>query len=190
MRDGERMDAVTTRLVERGRPTRILLADDRQIIRDGLRVLLETEGFTVVGEASNGPEAVRLTQILRPTVSVLDVTMPQLNGVDAARAIRRASPTTKTVLLSMHAHDRDVGEALKAGVRGYVLYSQASADLVQAIREVVRGMTYLSPGVSRAVVDANLAKTVLPPGPTYRCASGRSCSSKARRRRKSPPCSG
>jgi DNA-binding NarL/FixJ family response regulator len=167
--------------------TRILLADDRQIIRDGLRALLEIEGFTVVGEASTGHEAVRLTQTLRPAVSVLDVTMPRLNGLDAARAIRRASPTTKTVLLTMHAADRDVSEALKAGVRGYVLYSQASADLVQAIREVARGMTYLSPGVSRAVVDA----TDLPPEPPFRCTSGKSScwSLKARRRRRSRPCS-
>jgi DNA-binding NarL/FixJ family response regulator len=190
--DGQEVDAVTTRLIERGRPTRILLADDHQIIRDGLRALLETEGFTVVGEASNGREAVRLTQALRPAVSVLDVTMPQLNGLGAARAIRQASPTTKTVLLSMHAQDRDVSEALKAGVRGYVLYSQASADLVQAIREVARGMTYLSPGVSRAVVDAYLATTNLSSGPTYHCASGRSFrwSLKARRQRSSPSCSG
>jgi two-component system response regulator NreC len=146
-------------------PTRILLADDHQIVRQGLRALLENEGFAVMAEASDGHEAVRLAQTLKPDVSVLDVTMPQLNGLDAARAILRASPTTKTVLLTMHTEDRYVSEALKAGVRGYVLKSQASADLVQAIREVARGMTYLSPGVSRAVVDAYLAKTDLPPDP-------------------------
>jgi two-component system response regulator NreC len=146
-------------------PTRILLADDHQIVRQGLRALLETEGFAVMAEASDGHEAVRLAQTLRPDVSVLDVAMPQLNGLDAARAILRASPTTKTVLLTMHTEDRYVSEALKAGVRGYVLKSQASADLIQAIREVARGMTYLSPGVSRAVVDAYLAKTDLPPDP-------------------------
>jgi DNA-binding NarL/FixJ family response regulator len=168
--------------LRRGMPTRILLADDHRIIRGGLRALLEIEGFAVVGEASNGHEAVRLTRTLRPAVSVLDVTMPQLNGLDAARAIRQASPTTRTVLLTMHAEDRDVCEALEAGVRGYVLYSQASADLVQAIREVACGMTYLSPAVSRAVVDAYLVKTHLPPGPTDHCGGGRSV-------RRSPPCS-
>jgi two-component system response regulator NreC len=146
-------------------PTRLLLADDHQIIRQGLRALLESQGFAVVGEAGDGHEAVRLAQTLRPEISVLDVTMPQLNGLDAARAILRVSPTTKTVLLTMHTEDRYVSEALKAGVRGYVLKSQASADLIQAIREVARGMTYLSPGVSRAVVDAYLAKTDLPPDP-------------------------
>jgi two-component system response regulator NreC len=122
-------------------------------------------GFTVGGEASDGHEAVRLSQTLRPEVSVLDVTMPQLNGLDAARAILRDSPATKTVLLTMHTEDRYISEALKAGVRGYVLKSQAAADLVQAIREVLRGMTYLSPGVSRTVVDAYLAKSDLPPDP-------------------------
>ena len=146
-------------------PLRILLADDHQIVRQGLRALLESQGFAVVGEAGDGHEAVRLTQTLRPEVSVLDVAMPQLNGLDAARAILRALPTTKTVLLTMHTEDRYVSEALKAGVRGYVLKNQASGDLVQAIREVARGMTYLSPGVSRAVVDAYLAKTDLPPDP-------------------------
>ena len=146
-------------------PLRILLADDHQIVRQGLRALLESQGFAVVGEAGDGHEAVRLTQTLRPEVSVLDVAMPQLNGLDAARAILRALPTTKTVLLTMHTEDRYVSEALKAGVRGYILKSQASADLIQAIREVARGMTYLSPGVSRAVVDAYLAKTDLPPDP-------------------------
>jgi DNA-binding NarL/FixJ family response regulator len=146
-------------------PTRILLADDHQIIRQGLRKLLENEGFAVVGEAANGHEAVRLAQSLRPEVSVLDVTMPQLNGLDAARAILRVSPATKVVLLTMHTEGRYVSEALKAGVRGYVLKSQVSADLVQAIREVTRGKTYLSPGVSQTVVDAYLAKTDLPPDP-------------------------
>jgi two-component system response regulator NreC len=146
-------------------PLRILLADDHQIVRQGLRALLEAKGFAVVGEAGDGHEAVRLAQTLRPEISVLDVTMPQLNGLDAARAILRVSPTTKTVLLTMHTEDHYVSEALKAGVRGYVLKSQASADLIQAIREVARGMTYLSPGVSRAVVDAYLAKTDLPPDP-------------------------
>ena len=146
-------------------PTRILLADDHQIVRQGLRALLESEGFTVVAEASDGHEAVRLVQAFRPEVSVLDLAMPQLNGLDAARAILRVSASTKTVLLTMHTEDRYVSEALKAGVRGYVLKSQASTDLIQAIREVARGMTYLSPGVSQAVVDAYLAKSDLPPDP-------------------------
>jgi two-component system response regulator NreC len=146
-------------------PTRILLADDHQVVRQGLRALLESAGFAVVGEAADGHEAVRLAQSLRPDVCVLDLAMPQLNGLDAAAAILRASATTKTVLLTMHTEDRYVSEALKAGVRGYVLKTQASSDLVQAIREVARGMTYLSPGVSQAVVEAYLAKSDLPPDP-------------------------
>jgi two-component system response regulator NreC len=144
---------------------RVLLADDHQIVRQSLRALLEAQGFTVVGEVSNGREAVRLAETLRPEVSVLDLAMPQLNGLDAARAILGVSPSTKPVLLTMHTEDHYVSEALRAGVRGYVLKSQASADLVQAIREVWRGNFYLSPGISRAVVEAYLTTVDAPPEP-------------------------
>jgi DNA-binding NarL/FixJ family response regulator len=144
---------------------RVLLADDHQIVRQSLRALLEAQGFTVVGEVSNGREAVRLAETLRPEVSVLDLAMPQLNGLDAARAILGVSPSTKPVLLTMHTEDHYVSEALRAGVRGYVLKSQASSDLVQAIREVWRGNFYLSPGISRAVVEAYLTTVDAPPEP-------------------------
>jgi two-component system response regulator NreC len=144
---------------------RVLLADDHQIVRQSLRALLEAQGFTVVGEVSNGREAVRLVETLRPEVSVLDLAMPQLNGLDAARAILGVSPSTKPVLLTMHTEDHYVSEALRAGVRGYVLKSQASADLVQAIREVWSGNFYLSPGISRAVVEAYLTTVDAPPEP-------------------------
>jgi two-component system response regulator NreC len=144
---------------------RIVLADDHQLVRQSLSALLAAQGFMVVGEASNGHEAVRLATSLRPGVAVLDIAMPRLNGLDATRAILRASPSTKPVLLTMHTEDHYVSEALRAGVCGYVLKSQASADLVQAIREVSRGNLYLSPGISRAMVDAYLAKADVPPDP-------------------------
>ncbi len=146
-------------------PIQVLLADDHQIMRQGLKSLLEREGFRVVAEAADGREALRLAETSHPDVVILDLAMPGLNGVDAAREIARSSPKTKAILLTMHKEDAYVLQALSAGVSGYVLKTQASADLVQAIREVTRGSIYLSPGVSRAVVDAYRAKTELPPDP-------------------------
>jgi two-component system, NarL family, response regulator NreC len=146
-------------------PPRILLADDHVVVRQGLKALLEREGFEVVGEASDGHEAVQLAKDRSPDVAVLDLSMPLLNGIDAAREVCQASPRTKTILLTIHTEDPYVVQALRAGVRGYVVKNQAAADLVQAIREVLRGAVYLSPGISRTVVDAYLAKTDLPPDP-------------------------
>ncbi len=145
--------------------TRILLADDHAIVRQGLRLLLQREGFEVVGEAVNGQEAVRLATESCPDVAVLDYGMPLLNGVDAAREILQACPLAKVILLTMHADDRYVLEAVRLGVKGYVVKTQASTDLVRAIQEVLRGMMYLSPRVSRTLVQAYLAKSELPPDP-------------------------
>src|SRR3989442_1184938 len=145
--------------------TRILLADDHAIVRQGLRLLLQREGFEVVGEAVNGQEAVRLATESCPDVAVLDYGMPLLNGVDAARAILQACPLAKVILLTMHADDRYVLDAVRLGVKGYVVKTQASTDLVRAIHEVLRGMMYLSPRVSRTLVQAYLAKSELPPDP-------------------------
>ncbi len=133
-----------------------LLADDHVIVRDGLKNLLLREGFDVVAEASDGQEAVRLAKEFRPAIAVLDIFMPLLNGLDAARQINTISPQTKTILLTMYNEDQYVLEALKAGVRGYVLKTQASQDLVKAIREVSQGSIYLSPTVTGAVVKAYL----------------------------------
>ena len=146
-------------------PLQILLADDHVIVRQGLKALLEREGFQVAAEASNGHEAVRLAREHCPDVAVLDFAMPGLNGLDASREVRRIDPKTKCILLTMHAEDRYVLEALRAGVKGYVLKSHAAADLVKAIQDVCRGTVYLSSGISQAVVDAYLAKTELPPDP-------------------------
>jgi len=143
----------------------VLIADDHPLIRQGLRSLLEKRGFTVVGEAVDGREATQLAQELEPDVAVLDLAMPLLNGLDAAREIIRASRRTKTILVTVHTADQYVLEALQAGVRGYVLKSQATADLVQAVHEVMRGGRYLSPGISEAVVQAYLGKTDLPSDP-------------------------
>lgn len=144
---------------------RVLLADDHVMVRQGLKALIEHDGLDVVGEAADGHEAIRKAKELHPDVAVLDLSMPLLNGLDAAREIAQQSPKTKTILLTMHAEDQYVMEALRAGIRGYVLKSQAPSDLMQAIHEVNRGTIYLSPGVSRALVEAYLAKTDLPPDP-------------------------
>lgn len=146
-------------------PIRIALADDHALVRQGLKALLEREGFEVVAEASDGQEAVRLVEKAHPEVAVLDISMPLLNGLEAAREIRKASERTRTILLTRHDEDQYVTEALRAGVRGYVLKSQAATDLVAAIQQVSRGGTYLSPGISRAVVDAYLSKSELPADP-------------------------
>jgi DNA-binding NarL/FixJ family response regulator len=144
---------------------RILLADDHQLVRDGTRALLEREGFEVVASAPDGREAIRLARKLSPDIAILDVGMPGLNGVDAAREVAREAPGIRTILLTMHTEDAYVLEALRAGVRGYVLKSQAATELVHAIHEVSQGQTYLSPRISRTVVDAFLAGTSAPPDP-------------------------
>jgi DNA-binding NarL/FixJ family response regulator len=146
-------------------PASVLLADDHQIVRQGLRVLLEREGFEVVGEAADGHEAVELATRLRPEVAVLDFVMPRLNGLDAAVQIHKASSSTRTVLLTMYTEDQYVLEAFRHGLRGYVIKTQAAADLVLAIREILRNALYLSPGISRTVVDAYLSRTEVPEEP-------------------------
>ncbi len=138
-------------------PTRVVIADDHTIVRQGLRALLEREHFEVVGEAGNGQEAVRLVERLQPAVAVLDVAMPVLNGIDAAREISRLSPRTKTILLTMLTEDHYVLESLRAGVKGYVLKSNSSEELVGAVRDVCDGKVYLTPAASTAVVEAYVA---------------------------------
>jgi len=135
-------------------PLRVLLADDHVLVRDGIKITLESNGLTIVGEASEGREAVKMVRDLKPDVAVFDVSMPGLNGVDAARIALKENPGTKVVLLTVHTENEYVDEALRAGVSGYVLKKQATADLIRAIQEVSLGNIYLSPGISRAVMEA------------------------------------
>ena len=144
---------------------RVLLADDHQIVRQGLRGLLEKAGHVVVGEAADGHEALKLARTLSPEVAVLDLSMPLLNGLDTAREMRRISPEIKTILLTMYTDKHYVLQAMKAGAKGYVLKSQAAEDLIRAIREISRGEVYLSPSVASSVVDAYLDKTDTPLDP-------------------------
>lgn len=137
-------------------PCRVLLADDHQIFRQGLRRLLEAAGHEIVGEASDGREALKLARTLCPDIAVLDLSMPLLNGLDAGREMRRFAPQIKIILLTMYTDKGYVLQALRAGARGYVLKTQAAEDLILAIRQILRGETYLSPGVAASVVDAVL----------------------------------
>ena len=133
---------------------RILLVDDHTLVRQGLRSLLEREGFTIVGEASDGLEAVERTRALSPDIVVMDISMPSENGLNSAREIHKYFPDTKVILLTQHSEDMYIADALEAGVAGYVLKSQVSSDLLHAIRQVSNGHVYISPGISGAVLAA------------------------------------
>jgi DNA-binding NarL/FixJ family response regulator len=136
----------------------VLIADDHQIVRQGLRALLEQAGHVIVAEAANGREAVDLAALHQIDIAVLDLLMPVLNGVDAARELLRVAPRARTILLTMHADRPYVVEAMQAGARGYVLKTQTAEELVRAIEEVSCGAVYVSPVVTVSLVDAILDK--------------------------------
>jgi DNA-binding NarL/FixJ family response regulator len=136
----------------------ILLADDHVILLPGMKALLQREGYDVVAEACDGREAVRLTKTLQPNIAVLDISMPGLNGLAAAEKIRKLSPQTKIIILTMHKESPYVIEALEANVDGYVLKTQAAQDLLDAIKAVAANRVYLSPSISQIVVEAYRAK--------------------------------
>jgi two-component system, NarL family, response regulator NreC len=133
---------------------RILLADDHAMVRKGFRLILETQAdMEIVGEAGNGREAVELAEQLHPDVVVMDVAMPELNGIEATRRLVAAAPRTRVLALSMHKDSVYVREILRAGARGYLLKDSIDSDLVNAVRAVAKGEGYLSPGVSDAVLS-------------------------------------
>lgn len=144
---------------------RVLLADDHVLVRQGLKSLLEREKFQVVAEASDGQEVIHLAETLHPDIAVIDISMPTLNGIDAARELARSCPKTKVILLTQHEEEQYVYEALQARVKGYVLKSQVASDLVHAMEQVSKGGFYLSPGVSQAVVEAYRSKSEKPLDP-------------------------
>jgi len=144
---------------------RVVLADDHSVVREALALLLAGAGFDVVGQASDGHEAVRLARDLQPDVAVLDVVMPLLNGLDAGREIQATSPRTKTLLLTSRHDEGLVMEAIQAGIRGCVLKTYQAKELIRAIGEVAAGGVYLSPELSRCVVEAYRSRTALPVDP-------------------------
>ncbi len=117
---------------------RVLLADDHVIVREGLKNILLQEGFEIAGEASDGKRAVELAKGIRPDIALIDFSMPVLNGIDAAREIHGLLLQTKTILLTMYKEEQYVLEALRAGIKGYVLKTQAGVDLVRAIRAILQ----------------------------------------------------
>jgi len=140
---------------------RVLLADDHKIFRDGLRTLIDKEmGMEVVAEAENGRKAVKLAEKLAPNVIVMDVTMPDMNGIEATRKIMAELSHIKVIGLSMHSDRRFVLGMLEAGASGYLLKDCAFGELATAIRQVTTGHTYLSPGIADVVVKGYLSKAL------------------------------
>jgi DNA-binding NarL/FixJ family response regulator len=142
---------------------RVLLADDHALMRAGLRALIkEMAGVEVAGEAEDGVEALRLMGELHPDVALVDVSMPRLNGLEVTMRAATDYPRTRIIIVSMHAFEEYVHRALLAGAAGYLLKNAEKAELEQALRTVARGQTWLSPAISKSVVDA-LARGEKPP---------------------------
>lgn len=133
---------------------RIILADDHTIVREGLAKLLEGEpDLKVVGEAEDGRQAVRQVQKYTPDIVLMDIAMPNLNGIEATRQIKKISPQTKVIILSMHSHDRYINELFSLGASGYLLKNATGTDIINAIHAALQGNTYLSPSISRRVIE-------------------------------------
>ncbi len=141
-------------------PIRVLIADDHTIVRSGIRLLLDAEpGFQVVGEACDGSEAVRLTEMLRPDVILMDIAMPGMDGMEATREIKKRWPTINILVLTMHRSDEYFFEMLKVGASGYVLKGAHPSELIQAVRVVGHGEVYLYPTMAGHLVKEFLQKT-------------------------------
>jgi two-component system, NarL family, response regulator NreC len=135
-------------------PITILLADDHAIVRQGLAKVLENgERLKVVGEAKDGREAVNKACQLKPNIVLMDISMPILNGIEATRQIKKMCPQTKVIILSMHSHDRYIGELLKMGASGYLIKDSTGSDIINAIDAAMKGDVFLSPSISRLVVE-------------------------------------
>ncbi len=139
--------------------TKVLLADDHKIFRDGLRTLIEKEGMEVVGEAENGRKTIKLAEKLMPNVIIMDVSMPDMNGIEATRKISAGMPSIKVIALSMHSDRRFVLGMLEAGASGYLLKDCAFGELASAISQVLDGNKYLSPKIADVVVKGYLNKS-------------------------------
>ncbi len=132
----------------------VLLADDHKVVCDGLEVLLNSESdIHVVGQAADGREAVRRVRELQPDIVIMDINMPELNGLEATHQIMETSPSTRVIILSMYAHNELIFRALQAGVKGYVLKDSAGVEVVDAVRAVHAGCRYMSQKITDEVID-------------------------------------
>jgi DNA-binding NarL/FixJ family response regulator len=146
-------------MIRASKKLRILIADDHELVRRGIRGLLRAQrGWKVAGEAADGREAVEKSRKLKPDVIILDIGMPNLDGLEAARQIREAAPNTEILILTMHESNQMVRRVLEAGARGYVLKSDLAGHLVKAVKGVSRGKIYLTPKVSEIVLEGFLSK--------------------------------
>lgn len=140
---------------------RILLADDHQTVREGLKMIIDSQEFmTVIAEASNGREAIKLAQELSPDLVVMDISMPELNGLVATAKLKRILPNSKILTLTRHTDDAYLQELLQAGVNGYVLKQSPSSELIHAIKVVISGESYLDPKITEKVLMGYAKKTI------------------------------
>jgi two-component system, NarL family, response regulator NreC len=151
----------------------ILITDDHRLLRQGLRSLLERQGFQVTGEAEDGRTAVKLANKLQPDAAIIDISMPGLNGIDATKQIRRDSPKVKVIVLSMRSDSQAVLEAFAAGASAYLLKEAAFEEVVLALKVVLQGKTYLSPAIAHVVVRNSVERWSASPGSMRRGISGR-----------------
>jgi len=142
---------------------RVLLADDHTVVRQGLRRILQADPqVEIVGEVGNGRAAVDAGRAFRPDVAVVDISLPELNGIEVTRQLAKATPDTKVLILSMHADDVYIQQSLKAGAKGYLLKDADDQDLLKAVVAVHAGGSYFSPAVSRVILDGYLQDTDVP----------------------------
>lgn len=134
--------------------TTVILADDHRVVREGLRALLErNQDISVVGEAPDGREAVKLAETLKPDVVIMDISMPVLNGIDATQQVIEVSPSSRVIILSMHSTSEHIFRAFKAGAQGYLLKESAGSDVVSAVRAVREGKRYLTERIAETILD-------------------------------------
>ncbi|MFO7685430.1 MAG: response regulator transcription factor [Desulfobacterales bacterium] len=146
-------------------PVRILIADDHTIVRQGLARLLEEQAdLKVVGEATNGQTAVEQALALKPDIVIMDIAMPRMNGIEAAKRIRKQLPKTKILILSMYSHEHYIHDLLETGVSGYLLKDSSGRDIIKAIRSAMKNETFLSPTISKVLVETYLS-------PNRKCSS-------------------